>query len=91
VRLDVRVSPGARQDALRGFLADGSLKLAVTAPAEGGRANAAVLALLAGALGVAARDLTVVRGASARRKQIEIAGLAPDDVRRRLQAACGAA
>src|SRR5689334_25378665 len=44
-RISVRVQPGARRTALLGRLADGTWKLAVTAPPEGGRANDAVVEL----------------------------------------------
>jgi len=48
------------------------LRIYVTAPAENGAANAAVLALLAKALGVAKTRLTLLRGASARDKQVRL-------------------
>jgi len=85
-RLSVRVQPGARREALVGWLEDGTLKLAVAAPPEGGRANRAVEALLAAALGLKARQVTVTRGLSSRAKTIEIEGLAPNEVQRRLAA-----
>jgi uncharacterized protein (TIGR00251 family) len=85
-RLSVRVQPGARREALVGWLEDGTLKLAVAAPPEGGRANRAVEALLAAALDVKVRQVTVTRGLSSRAKTIEIEGLAPDEVQRRLAA-----
>jgi len=86
-RLAVRVHPGARRAGLAGWMDDGTLKVAVTAPPEGGRANAAVVELLAGALGVPRRQVTVARGASARGKTIAIDGLDEAEVRRRLDAA----
>ena len=56
-------------------LPDGpALKIAVAAPPEDGKANAAVCKLLAKFLGTAKSNLTVVSGATARLKQIEIAG-----------------
>jgi uncharacterized protein (TIGR00251 family) len=88
-RLSVRVQPGARREALVGWLADGTLKLAVAAPPEGGRANRAVEALLAAALGLRARQVTVRRGATSRAKTVEIEGLAPEEVQRRLAARLG--
>jgi uncharacterized protein YggU (UPF0235/DUF167 family) len=51
------------------------------------RANEAVVALLAATLAIKGRQVTVTRGASARRKTIEIDGLDPAEVRRRLDAA----
>jgi hypothetical protein len=83
-RLAVRVRPGARRPGLRGRLADGTWQVAVSAPPEGGRANAALVEVLAEALGVRTRQVTVARGATSRAKQVEIEGLAADEVERRL-------
>ncbi|HEY0326863.1 MAG TPA: DUF167 domain-containing protein [Allosphingosinicella sp.] len=71
-RLAVRASPNAATDAI--FLPEegGALRVRVTAPPEDGRANAAILALLAKALGQPPSSLTLLRGASARDKLIEI-------------------
>lgn len=85
--LAVRVQPGARRDALIGRMADGTLKLAVTAPPEGGRANVAVAELLAEVLGLKARQVRLARGASARAKVFEVDGLDAGEVTRRLDAA----
>ncbi|WP_272897613.1 DUF167 domain-containing protein [Sphingopyxis witflariensis] len=71
-RLEVRVTPGASRDAVA--IADGVVQLRVTAPPADGAANAAVLRLLAAALGRPPRDLTLLRGATARIKLIGIAG-----------------
>jgi uncharacterized protein (TIGR00251 family) len=86
-RLSVRVQPGARRDALLGRLESGEWKLAVSAPPEDGRANDAVVDLLAGLLGVKRRQVTVTRGLSARAKQVEVAGMNAADAERRLAAA----
>jgi hypothetical protein len=86
MRLAVRVQPGARRSAVVGRLASGEWKVAVSAPAEGGRANAAVTELLADALGLKRRQVSVTRGHASRSKQIEIAGLEPADIERRLRA-----
>jgi len=67
----VRVTPGASRDEVK--LADGVVQLRVTAPPADGAANDAVLRLLAAALDRPRRDLTLVRGASARIKLIAIA------------------
>lgn len=87
VRLSVRVQPGARRDALLDRLATGEWKLAVTAPPEAGRANEAVVELMAELLGVKRRQLTVARGASSRSKSIEVDGLDPAVAEARLVAA----
>jgi uncharacterized protein (TIGR00251 family) len=87
VRLTVRVQPGAKQAGLAGRTDDGTLKVRVTAPPEGGRANRAVEELMADTLGVARRQVTVVRGTTARTKWIEIAGLTAADVEARVNRA----
>ena len=61
-------------------------KLRVSAPPANGRANAAVVELLAGVLGVPARTISVFSGHGARDKLVEVAGIAPDEVDRRLEA-----
>lgn len=62
----VRATPKAARD---GLSIEGQvLKITVTAPAEDGKANAAVRAVLAAALGVAPSRLELVRGQSARDK-----------------------
>ena len=85
----MRVHPGARSEGLAGRLADGTLKLAVAAPPEGGRANRAVETLLAGILGVPRARVTVVRGAGARSKVVEVEGLDESEVDRRIEDALG--
>jgi uncharacterized protein YggU (UPF0235/DUF167 family) len=70
----VKVTPRARHAGLLGRDAAGTLRLAVTEPPEDGRANEAVLRLLADTLGVAPSACTLLRGASARQKLIRVAG-----------------
>lgn len=65
------MTPGASRDEVR--IVDGTVQLRVTAPPADGAANEAVLRLLAAALGRPMRDLTLLRGASARIKLIGIA------------------
>jgi uncharacterized protein YggU (UPF0235/DUF167 family) len=69
-RLAVRVTPGARGEALE--IADGRLLAKVRAKPEDGKANTAVQALLAQALGVAATRVTMLRGATSREKLFAI-------------------
>lgn len=89
-RIAVRVHPGARRDALVDRLANGDWKIAVGAPPEGGRANEAVVELVAELLGVKRRQVTVTRGVSSRTKTIEVAGLETGEAERRLAAALAA-
>ena len=90
-RIVVRVQPGARRNALVDRLASGEWKLAVNAPPEGGRANEAVVELVAELLGVKPRQVELKRGASSRSKTLEVAGLEAGEAERRLAAALEAA
>jgi uncharacterized protein len=83
-RLSVRVSPGASRTEVAGRMADGRLKLRVAAPAEDGRANEAVLRLLARELGVDRRSVVLVAGHASRDKIVEVS--APAERVRRLGA-----
>lgn len=71
-RLAVRVTPGARTEALE--IADGRLLAKVRAKPEDGKANTAVRELLAAALGVALSRVTLLRGATSREKLLQIEG-----------------
>jgi uncharacterized protein len=84
-RLALRVSPGARTNAVVGRHGE-AWKVRVSAPPEDGRANAAVIDLLADTLGVPARTIAVVSGHGARDKLVELTGIAPDEIERRLEA-----
>ncbi|MEI7835865.1 MAG: DUF167 family protein [Planctomycetota bacterium] len=81
--LPVKVVPGASRDKIAGVLGD-SLKVTTSAPPEKGKANLAVAALLARALGVDTRSVELVSGPANPRKEFRIAGLSPDQVRQRL-------
>jgi len=69
-RIAVRVTPGARSEAVEIF--DGGLVVKVRAKPQDGAANTAVAALLASALGIAPSRLDLVRGATARDKVFRI-------------------
>jgi uncharacterized protein len=82
-RVRVRVSPGARRGAVAGRVGD-VWKLRVTAPAEGGRANEAVVRLLADTMDVPRRSVSLVYGHTARDKVVELDGVEAAEVERRL-------
>lgn len=69
-RLVLRVTPGARVEGVE--LGKGLVQIKVRAKPEGGKANDAVLELLARALGVATSRLQLLRGATGRDKQVQI-------------------
>jgi hypothetical protein len=73
-RLSVRVVPGARSNGivLPAQGADAPLQVRITQIAEDGKANAALLTLLAKALGVPKSALEIIQGASSRAKVIQL-------------------
>lgn len=89
-RLKLRVSPGAGRSAIVGRHGD-AWKVRVTEAPERGRANEAVLRLLADALAVPRDALTLVSGHGAREKIVELTGLGPALIERRLVSAAAPA
>jgi hypothetical protein len=85
-RLTLTVSPGARQSAIVGRHGDG-WKVRVCAPPERGRANDALLTLLAEALSVPRTGLRLAHGQSSRHKAVRVEGLDGEEASRRLDAA----
>lgn len=69
-RLAVRVTPGARSEALE--IEGGRLLAKVRAKPQDGKANDAVRDLLAAALGLAPSRLELLRGATSREKQFRV-------------------
>lgn len=86
--LRLRAQPGARRNALA-CVREGELCVAVTAPPDRGKANDAIVALLAETLGVARGRIVVTHGRASRRKRVEIADMSPEAVLRGLSAALG--
>jgi uncharacterized protein len=78
IEVALKVSTRARRAAIAGMAEDADrrawLLVQVTAAPEGGRANAAVVALLAAALGVASSACELVAGAASRRKRVRVRG-----------------
>lgn len=70
--MTVRATPNARADAIRIDPAAGRVLIATTATPENGKANEAVLTLLAAALDIPKSRLTLVAGAAGRDKRIRI-------------------
>jgi uncharacterized protein len=83
-RISVTVSPGAARSELVGRHGDG-WRVRIAAPPERGRANEVLRGLLAEALGVPRSSVRVVAGHTSRRKVIEIDGLEPEEIERRLR------
>lgn len=76
VRLSLRVTPRAGVDAIDGADESGRLRVRVRSAPAGGAANAAVLKVVAAALGIAPSRIRIVTGAGGRQKVIELTGVA---------------
>jgi len=73
VYINLHAQPGARREKLCGMHGD-ALKLAVRQAAQDGKANAAIVALMADLLGCAKRDVEVAAGHTSRRKRLFVSG-----------------
>lgn len=84
--LRVRLQPGAGSSSVVGLHGD-ALKVRVAAPPVSGRANDALVALLARALGLPATAVTISAGAGGRDKRVLVTGLDEAELTRRLEVA----
>jgi uncharacterized protein len=73
-RIKVKVVPGASRDEIAGWLND-ELKVRVAAPPEGGKANKAVIRLLAAEFSVKNSRINIIAGKSSPHKTVEIEGI----------------
>ena len=87
-RLRLRVAPGSARAGVVGRHGE-AWKVRVAAPAEAGRANDAVVRLLAEALSLPRASVKLVSGHGARDKIVELAGIDPGEIDRRLSSAAG--
>jgi uncharacterized protein (TIGR00251 family) len=71
--VDVIVQPRASRAGVGPAVGD-RLRVSVTAPPVDGKANAAVIEAVAEAFGVRRADVTILRGATGRRKTLRVAG-----------------
>ncbi|CAN5644189.1 DUF167 domain-containing protein [soil metagenome] len=79
----VRAQPGARQNSVLGEHA-GALRVAVTAPPEDGKANAAIAEVLANAIGCKGAAIALLSGETSRQKRFLVQGIGPVELRERL-------
>ncbi len=84
--LRLRIIPGARRSGIVGRHG-GGWKVRVTAPPEAGKANEALLDLLARTLDIPRRDLALTRGRASRDKIVTLDGLTSEAADGRLAAA----
>jgi len=83
VLLRIKAVPDASRSQIAGPLGD-RLKVRVAAPPEGGKANDAICDLLAAALGVSRRDVTISSGASNPEKEVRVKAIRAEFVVERL-------
>jgi uncharacterized protein len=81
--ITVKALPHSARAGVRG-VDGGALKVAVTAPPEKGKANAAVLVELAKFLAVPRASLELLSGDSSRNKRVLVKGMTADAVRKRV-------
>ncbi len=88
IKLSIKVVPASSRNCIAGWMGE-TLKVRVTAPAERGKANAAVEITIAEALGVSKAYARVITGKTSPRKVVEIVGLSKSEVYRRLSKGAG--
>ena len=82
--LRLRVVPNAKRSEVVGLHGE-AIKIKIQAPAQEGKANAALLEFLAEKLDVPTRQVTLVAGEKSRDKIVAIEGIEETDARQRLQ------
>jgi uncharacterized protein YggU (UPF0235/DUF167 family) len=84
LRMRVRLTPNARAEAFGGLHEDGDgvcwLKASVRAVPEKGKANAALVALVSKASGIAKGRIEVTSGATSRAKVLRIANIGAAEI-----------
>ena len=85
-RLNLRVTPNASRDEIKAVSPD-LIEIRLRAPAVDGQANEALIEFLAAKLALRPRALSIVRGATARRKVVAVADLDLAEALRRLAGA----
>ncbi|WP_396594674.1 DUF167 family protein [Brevundimonas sp. R86498] len=87
-RLPIKLTPGASADRIDGWDVDPEgrplLKVRVRARPVEGEANAALILLLAKALGLSRSSVSLARGGQSRLKMVEVEGLDDTELRARL-------
>jgi uncharacterized protein (TIGR00251 family) len=72
--IDVKVEPRSSQKGISGVM-ENTVKVKLTAPPVGGAANEQLIEVLSEATGIKRSNIRILRGASSRRKVVEIKGV----------------
>jgi uncharacterized protein (TIGR00251 family) len=81
--LSVRAQPNARRNGVIGEQA-GALKVAVTAPPDKGRANEAIVEVLAHALGMKRSQIELISGMTSKQKKFLLRGISVESLRAKI-------
>jgi uncharacterized protein (TIGR00251 family) len=81
--LKARVVPNARRSEVAGFMQE-EVRVKIQAPAHEGKANAELIRFLSELIGCAKSSIIIKRGEKSRNKVIEIEGVSPQEVWRKL-------
>ncbi len=81
--MEVKVVPNSSRTQVVGALGD-ALKIKVAQPPEGGKANEAVVEILAKTLGIAVSQVGILTGQGRARKVVRIVGVTEEEARERL-------
>jgi len=84
LRLRLHIQPRASRTKIIG-LYDGALKITVSSPPAGGRANKEIIRFLAKKLKIPKSDVRIKSGMQSRRKSLEIKNVLESEVRRLLE------
>lgn len=75
IRIRVKVIPRAKTNQISGIMDDGSLKVRLTAPPVDGRANQALIDMLADTLDLPKSNISIIAGSKSRNKRLRIVGI----------------
>lgn len=84
--ISVRVSPKSTKNEISGIMADGTVKIRLTAPPVEGKANKALIKFLSTVLDVAPTNIEIISGQTARDKLVTIIDLDAVTLQKRLLA-----
>jgi uncharacterized protein (TIGR00251 family) len=81
-QIRVKVIPGAKKNEIAEVMEDGRLRVRLTAPPVEGRANQALIKLLAKMFGLPKSSINIVSGERNRNKRLHLGGLDRQDYQR---------
>jgi uncharacterized protein (TIGR00251 family) len=84
ITIAIKARPGARRSSIDGVHA-GSLKVSVTAAPEKGKANEAIIELLADELNISRSSIAIVRGETSSQKTVRIDGVKEEALKSELE------